>query len=77
MSGRGTASWVIRVKETGQVICETFSASTIAAINTAKYEAVPILQYLGELNASIKALDNSLYVCKNQTETKTKEEHGL
>jgi hypothetical protein len=36
-------SWVIREKSTGRVICETFSAKAVAALNTAKYEAVPIL----------------------------------
>jgi hypothetical protein len=49
------ASWVIREKSSGRVICETYSAAAVAAINTARYEAVPILQHLQELNAKIKA----------------------
>jgi hypothetical protein len=48
------ASWILREKETGAVICETFDPAKVAALNTAKYEAVPILQYLQELNAKIK-----------------------
>lgn len=45
-----TASWVIREKATGKVILETFNAKAVAALNTAKYEAVPIQQYLSGLN---------------------------
>lgn len=47
-----TASWVIREKETGRVICETFSERAVAALKPT-YEAVPILQYLQELNRKI------------------------
>ena len=46
-----TASWVIRNKHTGKVLAETFSVKTVDALNTAKYEAVPIYQYLASLNA--------------------------
>ena len=45
-----TASWVIREKDTHKVVCETFSAKLVAALNTDKYEAVPILEYLVSLN---------------------------
>lgn len=45
-----TASWVIRNKETGAVLFETFSRKLVDALNTQKYEAVPILAYLGSLN---------------------------
>lgn len=45
-----TASWVIRNKTTKEVVCETFSAAMVAALNTAKYEAVAIGDYLGSLN---------------------------
>lgn len=48
------ASWIIRHKETGKVVCETFEPRTVAALNTAKYEAVPILQYLVELNRTVR-----------------------
>lgn len=49
-----TASWVIREKGTGKVIMETFDPSVVAKINTERYEAVPILPYLQELNRKIK-----------------------
>lgn len=45
-----TASWVIRERETGRVICETFNKRIVAALNTARYEAVPILEYLASFN---------------------------
>ena len=45
-----TASWVIRNRATGVVIAETFLPHVVAAINRAKYEAVPILIYLQEIN---------------------------
>jgi hypothetical protein len=50
-----TASWVIREKATGRVICETFSRRLVDALNIKRYEAVPLLQYLCELNATIRA----------------------
>ena len=46
-----TTSWVIRNKETKEVILETFDSKKVAALNTAKYEAVPIYEYLCSLNA--------------------------
>jgi hypothetical protein len=51
---RTTASWVIREKETGVVIMETFDKKKIDALNESRYEAVPILTYLQELNMRIK-----------------------
>lgn len=45
-----TASWVIRNKATGEIVAETFSKKMIESLNVAKYEAVPILQYLAALN---------------------------
>ena len=50
-----TASWVIREKATGRVILETFNPKLVAALNTARYEAVPILDYLVEINRQIAA----------------------
>ena len=50
-----SASWVIREKATKAVVCETFSHSLIANLNTDKYEAVPIQQHLAELNREIRA----------------------
>ena len=45
-----TASWVIRNKDTGEVIMETFDKAKVDALNTEKYDAVPILQHLQSLN---------------------------
>ena len=47
---RNTASWVICNKATGESIMETFNPDVAAKVNTAKYEAVPILDYLHSLN---------------------------
>lgn len=49
-----TASWIIRNKETKEVVMETFSGDLAAAVNADKYEAVPILQYLQEVNRDLK-----------------------
>lgn len=45
-----TASWVIREKATGKVLFETFDKKKVDALNIAKYEAVPIGEYLASLN---------------------------
>ncbi|HBO2205242.1 TPA: PLxRFG domain-containing protein [Pseudomonas aeruginosa] len=45
-----SASWVIRNKETGEVIAETFDRKKVDALNTEKYEAVSIQQHLASLN---------------------------
>lgn len=45
-----TASWVIRNKETKEVLCEVFTKRIVEKLNTDKYEAVPILEYLVSLN---------------------------
>jgi capsid portal protein len=45
-----TASWVIRNKVTEEVIFETFNQKIVDKLNTDKYEAVPILDYLVSLN---------------------------
>ncbi|EMK3528725.1 PLxRFG domain-containing protein [Pseudomonas aeruginosa] len=45
-----SASWVIRNKETGEVIAETFDRKKVDALNTEKYEVVPIQQHLASLN---------------------------
>jgi hypothetical protein len=50
-----TASWVIINKQTGAALFETFQASIIPKINTARYEAVPILTYLQQLNQKATA----------------------
>jgi hypothetical protein len=48
---------VIRERATGRVLFETFSARLVAALNTTLFEAVPIMDYLQQLNASIKSLE--------------------
>lgn len=54
IASRKPASWVIREKETGAVIMETFDQKKVDALNTAKYEAVPILDYLVGINGQMK-----------------------
>lgn len=44
------ASWVIREKDTGRVVMETFDRKKVEALNTSKYEAVPIREHLAGLN---------------------------
>jgi hypothetical protein len=51
-----TASWVIRETSTGRVIMETFDRRKVEALNTAKYEAVPICEYLASFNATSVAI---------------------
>ena len=43
-------SWVLRNKETGEVIAETYDRKKVDALNTAKYEAVPVREHLQEVN---------------------------
>lgn len=49
-----TASWVIVNKATRQAVFETFNENTAKAVNTRLYEAIPALQYLQQLNRTIK-----------------------
>jgi hypothetical protein len=48
-----SASWVIREIATGRVVLETFDPRKVAALNTARYEAVPVLAYLQSLNRKV------------------------
>lgn len=50
-----TASWVIIELATGNGILETYSKSLTKKINTEKYKAVPILEYLQAVNKAIKS----------------------
>jgi len=43
-------SWVIVRISDGHAIAETYSRSVVSAINTDKYKAVPILEYLVSIN---------------------------
>jgi len=54
---RPTASWVIRNKATGEVVMETFDRKKVDALNTEKYEAVPIGKYLAGLNGKQASVD--------------------
>ena len=47
---REPASWVIKDKETGDVIAETFDKKKVDALNTENYEAVPIAEHLAAQN---------------------------
>jgi hypothetical protein len=48
------SSWVVVRKSDKQAIFETFSKRTAAAINTERYTAVPILEYLVSINGREK-----------------------
>ncbi|MEP0323320.1 LPD38 domain-containing protein [Bauldia litoralis] len=50
VESRPTASWVIRRKSDGEVLFETYDRKKVKALNTEKYEAVPIQEYLASLN---------------------------
>jgi hypothetical protein len=49
------ASWVIVDKTNNKAMFETFSYEFANMINKAKYEAVPILEYLQNFNKGVKA----------------------
>ncbi len=49
-NSKKSSSWVIRNKDTGEVLFETFNPAIPEKLNTAKYEAVPIRDYLVGLN---------------------------
>ena len=48
-------TWILRNKATKEAIMETSDPRKVAALNTAKYEAVTVGQHLGELNAKLSA----------------------
>lgn len=49
-----TASWIIKELDSGRVILETFDSRVVARLNTDKYIAIPIVEYLQNLNKTIK-----------------------
>lgn len=51
------ASWVIRNKESGEVVMETFDRKKVEALNTKKYEAVPVAEHLASLSRETPAAD--------------------
>lgn len=55
-------SWAVREKDTGKTVMETSSADAVQKLNTDKYEAVPIVEHLANLNGQTysKAADATL-----------------
>jgi hypothetical protein len=51
---REIGSWVIVRRTDGMAVLETFSRRVAGQINTDRYEAIPIIEYLQRLNASIQ-----------------------
>lgn len=49
-----SASWVIVDRATGKAVFETFSKRIATAINLERYDVVPILQYLQDINRQIR-----------------------
>ena len=49
-----TASWIIVNKQTGKAVFETFCKEFAETINREKYIALPALEYLQQLNRSLK-----------------------
>lgn len=48
--GNKPASWVIVNKQTNQAFLETFNEALLSHVNTNKYKAMPIYDYLAQLN---------------------------
>jgi len=48
------SSWVVKNKESGEVVYEEFDESVLSKLNTEKYEAVPVGEYLGSINTPEK-----------------------
>lgn len=46
-----TASWAIVDRATGNAVFETYRREVVQRLDTAKYEAVPILRHLASLNS--------------------------
>jgi hypothetical protein len=53
-----SASWVIVDRETGRAVCEIWRESVAAKVNAARYEAVPVLDWLYRVNAAAKGEGN-------------------
>lgn len=45
-----SASWVVRDRGTQEILFETFDQRVVDALNTDRYEAIPILEHLQTLN---------------------------
>lgn len=46
-------SYIIKNKETGVVVCEIQNGALVEKLNTEKYEAVPVKEYLETLNLEL------------------------
>jgi len=53
-------SYIIVEKSTQKVICELFEQSSIDALNTKKYQAIPAFEYLQNFNKQLKALTEEI-----------------
>lgn len=51
-------SWIIRSRETGEAVLETFNPRVTALINTDKYEVLTAQEHLARLNREIKESTN-------------------
>jgi hypothetical protein len=56
---RTSASWVFVERATGKAVMETFNPKLVAKLNTEKYRAVPIGEYLAGFNKSTYAWDST------------------
>lgn len=72
---RGTTNWVIREKDGGAVIMETYDKAKVDALNTEKYEASSIHEHMASLNrvSRFKRIANALLqkhygICINDTD---------
>lgn len=72
-----TRSWVIKEKATGAVVLETFNAKVVDALNTVKYQAVPILEHLADLNKSLAGFDSPASKTASIVATKLPTQPGI
>lgn len=81
-SSREPASWIIRNKETGEVMAETRQRSVAEKVNKAKYEAVPSERHMREMNDpstpahkwANRSTEDTLYAAKAKTATQKEAE---
>lgn len=48
-------SWVIVSRTSGEAVAEVFDSRTVEKLDADKYKAVPAMEYLAALNASVRA----------------------
>jgi|DEB0MinimDraft_3_1074331.scaffolds.fasta_scaffold33142_5 hypothetical protein len=66
--GCETTSWVVLDKRTGKGLFETWNPKLVAALNTSRYEAIPIIEWLGELNQRIANGDYDISIFRSPDE---------